>query len=108
MRRDELGKGEWSVEQGTVQGLGWGTRTVSTSSSEAPRTAGKMVRSTASSGMGRARERKGELREEERGPSPIYRERGEERKREGRRRERKRATSTLLMALVSWRRVGRE
>jgi hypothetical protein len=28
MRRDELDKGEWSVEQGTVQGLGWGTRTV--------------------------------------------------------------------------------
>jgi hypothetical protein len=67
-----------------------------------------MVRSTASSGMGRARERKGELGEEERGLSPIYRERREERKREGRRGERKRATSTPLMASVSWRRLGRE
>jgi hypothetical protein len=28
MRRDELDKGEWSVEHGTVQGLGWGMRTV--------------------------------------------------------------------------------
>ena len=86
MEVDEHGGFDGLGGQGTVQGLDWRTRTVSTSSDEAPRTVGRMVRSTASSGMGRARERKGELREEERGPSPIYRERGEERERDGGRR----------------------
>jgi hypothetical protein len=37
MHRDELDKGEWSVEQGTVQGLSWGTRMTRMSSGMDPR-----------------------------------------------------------------------
>jgi hypothetical protein len=97
---DELDKGKWSVEQGTVQGLGWGTRTVSTSSGESPRTSGQMVRSTASSRMGRARE-KGRARGGREGDLyPIYRGRGEE-ERGASGREEKRAASTPLMSSVS-------
>jgi hypothetical protein len=58
-------------EQGGFSGLD-GQGTASTSSNESPQTAGRTVQSMASSGMGRARAREGELGEEERAPWIVF------------------------------------
>jgi hypothetical protein len=80
----ENGRSSRERYRGSVGGRGrsgGGGRTTSTSSGEAPRTAGRTVRSTASSGMGRAREREGVRRrvgKEEREIHLQFIERGEE------------------------------